>query len=120
MRCHQLLHGAGSRKFVNGAFTHRETGHTGAVTAPFALVASITSLGRTGVEEEKRQGQGRERGTLANRFLLGFFMNETWIVPGCWPRPPLPPGGWPDMEAEVLRDVPGYMEGAGEGVCWFR
>jgi len=61
-------------------------------------------------------GNEQKRGTFANRFLLGFFMNETWIGPGCLPPPP-PPGGWVDMEVEVLRDVPGFIEvdGGGKG-----
>jgi len=65
---------------------------------------------------EERYKREEKRGTFANRFLLGFFMNETWIGPGCWLWLPPPPG-----EAEGLRDVPGFMEGGrGERVCWFR
>ena len=45
-------------------------------------------------------------------------MNETWIGPGCLSLPP-PPGGWPDMEVEVVRDVPGFIEvDGGERVRW--
>ena len=71
-------------------------------------MTSIAGLERRGGEEEKGEGGGK-RGTFANRFLFGFFMNETWI--GCWllPPPPPPPGGWVDMEAEGLRDVPRFI-----------
>ena len=51
-------------------------------------------------------------------------MKETWNEPVSWlfPPPPPPPGGGPEVEAEVLWDVPGFMEGGrGEGrVDWFR
>jgi len=58
-------------------------------------------------------GGGQKRGTFANLFLFGFFMNETWIGLGCLPPPP-PPGGWVDMEVEVVWDVPGFIEVDGE------
>ena len=98
-------------------FTHREgTGRTSTVTPPFALVTSIASLDRRLAEEENQLGESEERLTFANRFLLGFFMNETWNEPGWWLLPPPPPpGGWVDMEAEELRDVPGFMDGGREG-----
>jgi len=84
-------------------------------------VTSIAGLERRGGEEEKGEGGGK-RETFANRFLFGFFMNETWI--GCWllPPPPPPSGGWVDMGAGGLRDVPRFMEGGkgGGGYGGFR
>jgi len=74
-------------------------------------MTSITGLERAQAEGGKRRGGGQKRGTFANRFLLGFFMNETWIGPCCWLLPPPPPGGGLDMEEP--RDVPGFMEGEG-------
>ena len=52
---------------------------------------------------EGRNGRekGRKCGTFANRFLFEFFM-------GCLPPPP---GGWLDMEAEVLREATGPFMG---------
>lgn len=50
---------------------------------------------------------------MANRFLLEFFMNETWKEFGCWLLPPPPPPA--EMEVEASGDVPGFMGVGGRG-----
>lgn len=58
----------------------REVRRTSTVTPTFAFVTSIAGLETKQVKEGKRR---EKRVTFANRFLLGFFMNETCIGAGC-------------------------------------